>query len=376
VHLDQLSLINFKNYEAATFAFSPEVNCLVGLNGSGKTNVLDAVYYLSFCKSYFNVMDTQNVRHNEVFFMVQGEFIRNEERDQVQCAVKKGQKKKVSRNKKEYTRLADHIGKYPAVMISPNDTDIIREGSEVRRKFIDGVISQYNKAYLDQLIQYNKVLLQRNNLLRYFAENRTFDAENLEVWDAQLASIGSAIHEERKLFLEAFVPGFNDIYQRISGAREVMSIEYKSDYLEGDFSNVLREAQQKDRQLRRSTVGIHKDDLIFLIDGHPLKRFGSQGQQKSVLIALKLAQFEFIERATKVKPILLLDDIFDKLDDTRVAELMTLVSEHHFGQIFITDTHDGRVPDLFKATGAAVKVFKVNDAQIDELNSESNGEKK
>ncbi|MDG1159896.1 MAG: DNA replication/repair protein RecF [Flavobacteriales bacterium] len=376
MHLDQLSLINFKNYEAATFAFSPEVNCLVGLNGSGKTNVLDAVYYLSFCKSYFNVMDTQNVRHNEGFFMVQGEFMRNDERDQVQCAVKKGQKKKVSRNKKEYTRLADHIGKYPAVMISPNDTDIIREGSEVRRKFIDGVISQYNKAYLDQLIQYNKVLLQRNNLLRYFAENRTFDAENLEVWDAQLANIGSAIHEERKLFLEAFVPGFNDIYQRISGAREVMSIEYKSDYLEGSFSDLLREAQQKDRQLRRSTVGIHKDDLIFLIDGHPLKRFGSQGQQKSVLIALKLAQFEFIERATKVKPILLLDDIFDKLDDTRVAHLMKLVSEHHFGQIFITDTHDGRVPDLFKATGAAVKVFKVNNAQIDELNSESNGAKK
>ncbi len=355
------------------FSFSPEVNCLVGLNGSGKTNVLDAVYYLSFCKSYFNMMDTQNVRHDEGFFMVQGTFVRKEERDIVQCAVKKGQKKKVSRNKKEYTRLADHIGMYPAVMISPNDTDIIREGSEVRRKFIDGVISQYNKAYLDQLIQYNKVLLQRNNLLRYFAENRTFDGDNLEVWDAQLTQLGEKIHVERKRFLEAFVPGFNAIYQRISGGREVMSIDYKSDFLEGDFSELILEARGKDRQLRRSTVGTHKDDLSFLIDGHPLKRFGSQGQQKSVLIALKLAQFEFIESATKVKPILLLDDIFDKLDDSRVEQLMKLVSEHHFGQIFITDTHDGRVPELFEATGAQVKVFKVNNAEIEELNPKENG---
>lgn len=373
VHLDELSLLNFKNYSSANFSFSPEVNCLVGLNGSGKTNVLDAVYYLSFCKSYFNMMDTQNVRHDEGFFMVQGTFSRKEERDLVQCAVKKGQKKKVSRNKKEYTRLADHIGMYPVVMISPNDTDIIREGSEVRRKFIDGVISQYNKAYLDQLIQYNKVLLQRNNLLRYFAENRTFDADNLEVWDAQLTQLGEKIHAERKRFLEDFVPGFNTIYQRISGGREVMSIDYKSNFLEGDFSELILEARGKDRQLRRSTVGTHKDDLSFLIDGHPLKRFGSQGQQKSVLIALKLAQFEFIESATKVKPILLLDDIFDKLDDSRVEELMKLVSEQHFGQIFITDTHDGRVPELFEATGAKVKVFKVNNAEVEEINPHKNG---
>ncbi|MDP4665587.1 MAG: DNA replication and repair protein RecF [Flavobacteriaceae bacterium] len=363
--LESLSLVNFRNYEDADLQFSSGVNCLVGENGAGKTTVLDAIYYLSFCKSYFNAIDSQNIRYGEAYFLLQGRIERNGENDKLSCGVKSGQKKQFRRNDKEYTRLADHIGMYPAVIMTPNDIDLIKEGSEVRRKFIDSIISQYNRTYLDRLIDYNRVLLQRNNLLRYFSENRTWDEESIDIWDQQMIEIGSYLHQERKLFVDAFIPTFNSFYQRISGNAEDVSLAYQSELSEGGYGEKLKRHHERDRQLRRSNCGIHKDDLDFLIDGHPIRRFGSQGQQKTYLIALKLAQFAFIEKATGVKPLLLLDDIFDKIDDKRVSALLQLVSERTFGQIFISDTHEDRVPKMFEEITTDVRIFRISKEAID-----------
>lgn len=358
--------------------FSPEVNCLVGDNGSGKTTVLDAIYYLSFCKSYFNAIDSQNIRYDQGFFLIQGAILKNEETDKVHCGVKTGQKKQFRRNDKEYSRLADHIGKYPSVILTPNDVDLIKEGSEVRRKFMDGIISQYNKMYLDRLMEYNRALTQRNNLLRFFAENRTFDEENLDIWDEKLVELGTYLHAERKQFVDTFIPGFNTIHGEVSGGAEEVSLAYMTELDETSMRDLLKSSRAKDRQLRRTCVGIHKDDLDFLIDGNPIRRFGSQGQQKTYLIALRLAQFEFVEKATGVKPMLLLDDIFDKIDDKRVNALMRLVSDHRFGQIFITDTSGDRIPQMFRAIGADLRVFNVDNGKIEVQQAElaTDGQKK
>jgi DNA replication and repair protein RecF len=367
VWVRKLSLVNFKNYVDAQVEFCPEVNCFTGDNGTGKTNVLDAIHYLSLCKSYFNPIDSQNVRYEEDFFVVQGKVQAEDELDNVYCGVKKGQKKVFKRNDKEYDRLADHIGKYPAVIVTPNDVEIIKGGSEIRRKFMDSIISQYSHAYLDDLIRYNKALIQRNNLLKHFFVERTFNEESLSVWDAQLIDLGQRIYEHRQDFATKLAPLFQDFYAKISGNREEVVLRYHSDLHDNDFAELLKGSRDKDRRFQRTTVGIHKDDLEFLIGGHPLKRFGSQGQQKSFLIALKLAQFDFIKQSTGEVPFLLLDDIFDKIDDHRVANLMELVSEHRFGQIFITDTHQGRVPELFRNINAEVCEFMVSDGKIEAL---------
>ncbi|WP_306643486.1 DNA replication/repair protein RecF [Sanyastnella coralliicola] len=365
MRIRSLSLVNFKNYEEATLDFSPEVNCLVGDNGSGKTTVLDAIYYLSFCKSYFNPIDSQNVRYDQSFFLIQSQVEKAGEVDKLHCGVKSGQKKQFRRNDKEYQRLADHIGLYPAVILTPNDIDLVKEGSEVRRKFMDGIISQYDRKYLDSLLEYNRALLQRNNLLRFFAENRTYDEESLEVWDHALVKYGEYIHEQRTAFVEKFISFFNEVYQKISGGAEAVSLMYQSQMIDKKLDDLLQDARGKDRQLRRTTQGIHKDDLSFLIQDHPIKKFGSQGQQKTYLIALKLAQYSFIEEATGEKPVLLLDDIFDKIDDKRVGALMELVSQGAFGQIFITDTHEERIPKMFREIGCDLNVFHVNQGAVD-----------
>ena len=364
IYLSDIVFSQFKNYEEAQFGFIEGVNCLVGTNGSGKTNVLDGIHYLSKTKGYFNPIDSQNVQHGADLFLIKGTFSTEEGEDVVSCAVKPGQKKKFTWNRKEYSRLSDHFGRYPSVMIAPNDTDLIREGSEVRRKFLDAAISQYDRGYLENLMKYSKVLAQRNNLLKYFAENRTFDEGSLEIWDEQMVNIGQEIYNTRTQFLSEFESVFLNMYQQISRGKETVQLEYKSHYQDSDFASQLRSARDKALQLRRSTHGVHKDDLLFQIESHPLKRFGSQGQQKSYLIALKLALFEYIANETQKKPILLLDDIFDKIDDHRVAALMELVSKHTFGQIFITDTHLGRVPELFENAGEKVKVFEINQAQV------------
>lgn len=364
MHLKSLSLLNFKNYEEANLAFSNEVNCFVGNNGEGKTNLLDAIHYLSFCKSYFNPIDSQNIRFEQDFFMLRGGFENGDKEDVISCALKRGQKKQVKRNKKEYQRLADHIGLFPVVMITPNDSELITEGSEIRRKFIDSIISQYDRGYLENLISYNKALSQRNALLKRFYEGRYFEADTLEVWDLQLVELGKRIHTGRKEFLANFIPLFQDYFAFISQGKDEVTLNYKSHLNDADFGDVLKDAQQKDRAVQYTTVGIHKDDLLFQISGHPIKKFGSQGQQKSYLIALKLAQFDCIKQVKESHPILLLDDIFDKLDKSRVKRLMELVSDHKFGQIFITDTNRERVPDLFEEIEVEFKLFTIENGAV------------
>ena len=304
--LNELTLVNFKNYQEAKLSFDEKITCFVGNNGVGKTNILDAIYYLSFCKSYFNVIDSQNINHSKDFFVIQGAYNRNSKKDQVYCGVKKGQRKKFKLNDNEYSKLSEHIGLFPLVIISPADYDLISLGSDERRKYIDSVISQFDKLYLDNLINYNKAVTQRNILLKKFAETNSFDKASIEIWDEQLIALGTKIHDKRKRFLEDFLPVFNHYYQFISGGKEETSIVYDSDLNIQPFEDALTKAIEKDKALRYTSVGVHKDDLIFKIGDYPVKKFGSQGQQKSFIIALKLAQFEYTKDLKGFNPILLL----------------------------------------------------------------------
>lgn len=357
--LKTLSLLNYKNFDSAEFHFDPKINCLVGNNGVGKTNVLDSIYHLSFGKSYFNPITSQNINHDAEFFVIDGIFEKKERQEEIIVSAKRGQKKVIKRNNKAYEKFSEHIGFIPTVIISPADRDLIIEGSETRRKFIDGVISQSDNAYLNNLINYGKILAQRNSLLKYFAANRTFDADTLSVYDMQLEEYGNFLYKKRKEFLETFIPIFQKRYATISNEKEEVSVVYKSQLDEADLGNLFKENLQKDRALQFTSAGVHKDDLNFEIEGHPIKKFGSQGQQKSFLIALKLAQFDFIKDLSKVSPILLLDDIFDKLDENRVAHIVDLVARNELGQLFISDTHGERTEKVVKETGQTYKMFNL-----------------
>jgi len=359
MYLQKISLLNFKNIESQSFDFQKKINCFVGNNGVGKTNILDAIYYLSFTKSYFNAVAVQNIRHGEAFFLIEGDYFLNDRKEKIICSLKKGQKKVLKRNGKSYEKFSEHIGQLPLVIISPADRDLVTEGSDTRRKFIDGVISQQNKTYLKDLLSYNKVLSQRNALLKYFAANRTFDALNLSVYDEQLSEFGARIYVVRKKFLEGFIPIFNEKYQVISGDREFVNLGYKSQLHDYTMKDLLEKSLTKDKVIQYTTSGIHKDDLSFDIGDYPIKKFGSQGQQKSFLIALKLAQFEFIKQQSKVIPILLLDDIFDKLDENRVSQIIDLVNNDEFGQIFITDTHSERTENILKKGSKEYQIFNL-----------------
>ncbi len=359
MYLQKIVLINFKNIEAKTFNFQKKINCFVGDNGVGKTNILDAIYYLSFAKSYFNPIAMQNIRHHETFFMIEGSYLLHNRDEKILCSLKKGQKKVLKRNNTPYEKFSEHIGQFPLVIISPSDRDLIIEGSERRRKFMDGVISMQDKIYLQSLIAYNKVLSQRNALLKYFALNRTFDALNLNVYDEQLIKYGTVIYKKRREFLEKFVPIFDKKYRIISSQKEQVNLTYKSQLTNVDFEMLLYQNLERDRMLQYTSVGVHKDDLGFEIDNFPIKKFGSQGQQKSYLIALKLAQFEFIKQQSNVTPLLLLDDIFDKLDEHRVAQIIELVNNNEFGQIFITDTHFERTEKVIKRSNKPYQIFQL-----------------
>jgi len=365
MYLQQLSVINFKNYAEAGLTFSEGVNIFTGNNGAGKTNLLDAIHYLSLCKSYFNPIDTQQIKQGTDFFIITGNFNKNGNPEAVACSVKRNQKKQFKRNKKDYQRLADHIGLFPLVMVSPYDISIIIEGSEERRKFIDNVISQTDNLYLDELITYNKVLVNRNALLKLIADTGRYDPNLMEVLDEQLTVSGNRIFEKRKAFMESFTEIFNTHYSYLSGDAEQVELAYESQLLQDGLGSLLKRNLEKDRVLERTTAGIHKDDLIFTIHGAPMKKFGSQGQQKSFLIALKLAQYSFLYQQNGFKPILLLDDIFDKLDDLRVTKLMQMISDHNFGQVFITDTSVNRVKNIFNEIGIEIKLFKVTGGEID-----------
>ncbi len=357
--LKSLALLNYKNFENQTFVFNNKINCFVGKNGVGKTNVLDAIYHLSFGKSYFNPVATQNIKHDESFFVINGEYDLHNKVEKIVVSLKKGQKKIIKRNAKIYDRFSDHIGFLPLVIISPADRDLIIEGSATRRKFIDSVISQSDKAYLETLIKYNKVLAQRNSLLKYFALNNTYNNDTISIYNEQLEQFGKHIYEKRAAFLETFIPIFKARYQAISGGNETVDLIYESDLVEGDLGELLKKNINKDKALQYTSVGIHKDDLIFNIEGHPIKKFGSQGQQKSFLIALKLAQFDFIKAQSGVNPILLLDDIFDKLDEQRVSQIIKLVDDENFGQLFISDTHADRTEAAIKQVHQSYEIFKL-----------------
>lgn len=364
MHLEKLSLLNFRNYQEASVHFHPKMNCLVGNNGMGKTNLLDAVHYLSFCKSFSNPVDSQNIRYEQGFFMIQGNFILNGESEEIYCATKRNQKKQFKRNQKEYERLSEHIGLFPLVMVSPADSELITGGSEVRRKFMDSIISQYDKVYLEKLIAYNHVLMQRNALLKRFAETKSFDSMSLEVWDEQLVIHGEGIFQKRKNFISQFTPLFEKNYSFISASSETVSLEYSSIFHSRDFKTALLSSLEKDRVMQYTTTGIHRDDLEFKLQDQALRKFASQGQQKSYLLALKLAQFEMIKEIKKIAPMLLLDDIYDKLDEHRFRKLMQLVSSNDYGQVFITDTHPQRIESLFNESGIPFSIFYVENASI------------
>ncbi|NND26383.1 MAG: DNA replication/repair protein RecF [Flavobacteriaceae bacterium] len=357
--LKSLSLVNYKNFDAQNFEFDSKINCFVGPNGIGKTNILDAIYHLSYGKSYFNPVASQNIKHDTDFFVVDGKYDKDDREEHIIVSLKRGQSKLIKRNGKTYERFSDHIGFIPLVIISPADRDLIVEGSDVRRKFMDSVISLNDRGYLNNLIGYNKVLSQRNALLKYFALNNTFDQDSLDVYNEQLISLGEPIYKKRMAFLKKFVPIFKKRYEVISNKNELVELTYKSDLNTNAFSALLDKNLKKDRTLQYSSVGIHKDDLQFEIEGFPIKKFGSQGQQKSFLVALKLAQFDFIKEENGIHPILLLDDVFDKLDEQRVAQIITLVDDENFGQLFISDTHAERTENAIKSVHQTYKMFQL-----------------
>ncbi|UWX56009.1 DNA replication and repair protein RecF [Maribacter litopenaei] len=359
MYLKTLSLLNYKNFESGNFDFDSKINCFVGDNGVGKTNILDSIYHLSFGKSYFNPVSSQNIKHDADFFVIEGYFQKEDKEEKIVCSLKRGNKKIIKRNGKPYEKFADHIGVLPLVIISPADRDLIVEGSDIRRKFMDGVISQSDKEYLQYLINYNKVLSQRNALLKYFAANHTFDKATLSVYNDQLEKYGTEIFKKRVTFLEDFIPIFKEQYKAITNNTEDVNLTYDSKLLSEGLGSLLQDHLEKDRALQYTSVGIHKDDLSFTIREYPIKKFGSQGQQKSFLIALKFAQFYFMRKLSRTNPILLLDDIFDKLDENRVSHIISLVNMENFGQIFVSDTHAERTEAVVKKIHQTYKIFKL-----------------
>jgi len=359
--LKQISILNFKNHHSVELDFPPSINCFTGNNGVGKTNLLDAIHYLSICKSYFNPIDSQNICHDQEFFMIEGIYDIDGKEEKISCGIKRNQKKKFSRNKKEYKKLSEHIGLLPIVMVSPSDIRLILEGSEERRKFLDAVIAQYDKDYLDSIIKYNKALLQRNTLLKHFAEKNRFNENELEAWNIPLIQHGTQIYSKRKTFVDQLIPVFQKYHEFISDGKEKVSLRYKSDLEFKDFEKILKESLPKDKVLLYTTKGVHKDDLIMEMEGNAIKKTGSQGQQKTYLVALKLAKYEFMGEKTGKKPILLLDDIFDKFDHDRVEKIIELLGRENFGQIFMTDTDPERLFTILTEVGHKHRIFNIDE---------------
>lgn len=354
-----MTLTNYKNFESYSIKLDSKINCFVGSNGVGKTNILDAVYHLSQGKSYFNSNANQSIRHEENFFSIDGLFQKEDREIKLVVSLKRGERKTIKKNGKAYKRFSDHIGFIPLVIISPADRDLISEGSEIRRRFMDNVISQSDPNYLQNLIRYNKTLQQRNALLKHFAQTNNFNQDSLEIYDLQLSEFGHKIHAKRNEFISLFAPILKNRYQSISSGSEQVELNYSSKLTQTKLFDLLQQNAQKDLALQYTSLGIHRDDLVFSIDSYPIKKFGSQGQQKSYLISLRLAQFDFIKTINGTNPILLLDDIFDKLDEQRVAQLIKLVEDDNFGQLFVSDTHVDRTENAVKSVHQSFKVFKL-----------------
>lgn len=363
MHLKDLSIINFKNYVEAELVFNKKINCFVGSNGVGKTNLLDAIHYLSLCKSYFNTIDSQNISFEKEFAIIQGRFVREDTEDDIYCGLQRNKRKIFKRNKKEYQRLADHIGLFPLVMISPADSSLITEGSEERRKFINSVIVQYDKDYLESLLLYNRALTQRNKLLKDFAGSTAYDRDVLGVWDDQLVLHGEKIFHARTEFSRNIQPVFSEYYNSVSSNKENVSLVYESQLMTSDMQSLLENSLRKDLFLQYTTAGVHKDDLQMNLETRPIKKTGSQGQQKTYQVALKLAKFSFIKKVSKISPILLLDDIFDKFDTLRVEQIIKLVASGRFGQIFITDTNKDHLSLILRKIDSEHRVFEINSDQ-------------
>ena len=367
--LKRISILNYKNLEQVELNFSGKLNCFFGQNGMGKTNLLDAIYFLSFCKSAGNPIDSQNIRHEQEFFVIQGFYEAPDGTpEEIYCGMKRRAKKQFKRNKKEYSRLSDHIGFIPLVMVSPADSDLIAGGSDERRKFMDVVISQYDKEYLDALIRYNKALQQRNTLLK---SEQPVEDELFQVWEEMMAQSGEVVFRKREAFIQEFIPIFQHFYSTISQGKEHVGLSYDSHARDASLLEVLKESRVRDKIMGYSLRGIHKDELTMLLGDFPIKREGSQGQNKTYLVALKLAQFDFLKRTGLTTPLLLLDDIFDKLDASRVEEIVKLVAGDRFGQIFITDTNREHLDNILKKVDSDYKMFEVVQGNIQEMEVEA-----
>ncbi len=364
MHIKEIKLTQFKNFQDTSLAFSSGINSFIGLNGSGKTNLLDAIYYLCMTKSYFNVTDRQVIKHEERFYRIDSRLDVEDKDLNLVIKYQAGQKKVVEKNKVPYEKLAEHIGVLPIVMVAPDDVKLIQESGETRRKFVDNVLCQEDTAYLSHLMTYNKVIKQRNAGLKKIRQANQYDRTLISIYDEQLAEPASYIHQKRSLFLEAFLPVFKGVYLVISGGNEPVDIFYKSQLNESRYKDLLESTFEKDYYLEYTSSGIHRDDLVFKFGEKALKKFASQGQRKSFLISLKLAQYEFLRRRKEIKPLLLLDDIFDKLDSERVSKVINLLQEKTFGQVFITDTDEDRINNIVKELAKPHKEFIVNQGQI------------
>ncbi len=366
--LKRISILNYKNLEQVELDFSKKLNCFFGQNGMGKTNLLDAIYFLSFCKSAGNPIDSQNIRHEQDFFVIQG-FYEDEDgnAEEIYCGMKRRSKKHFKRNKKEYTRFSDHIGFLPLVMVSPADAELISGGSDERRRFMDVVISQYDKEYLNALIRYNKALQQRNTLLK---SDLPVEEELFLIWEEMMAQAGEIVFQKRESFIKEFIPIFQSFYSFISQDKEKVGLSYDSHARENSLLEVLKQSRERDKIMGFSLRGIHKDELNMYLGEFPIKKEGSQGQNKTYLIALKLAQFDFLKRTGQTVPLLLLDDIFDKLDASRVEQIIKLVAGDNFGQIFITDTNREHLDRILYKVGSDYKIFCVDKGAVCESKSE------
>jgi DNA replication and repair protein RecF len=366
MHLSKLKLSNFKNYAESDIDFSAKINCFVGDNGVGKTNILDAIHYLSLTKSYFTNIDSHCVRHGEDYFLIKGVFPSDENDDEIYCGFQKSKRKVFKNNNKEYARMSEHIGKYPVVMISPADSSIIEGGNDERRKFMNGVISQYDRTYLDAVIRYNKALKNRNILLKQYASSKNYDRDMLGLWEQQMIPAAEQIHRSRKEFVEELIPVFQEYYTHISGGREKVKLNYKSQLNMDSLAYLLEKSYDKDCILQYTSTGVHRDDMALEMNDYPIRELGSQGQQKSYLVALKLAKFDYIKNKGLVSPILLMDDLFDKFDAKRVEMIIELVADKKFGQIFISDTHRDRLNLILSDSDVDYKLFRI-DSGISEI---------
>ena len=359
VFLKKISIINYKNILDKEYELDPKINCFVGDNGVGKTNILDAVYHLSMGKSYFNVKNDQLINRGKDYMLVDGVFELNNKNESIVFSLKIGEKKVLKRNGKPYKKFSNHIGLIPVVLISPYDNDLINEGSSERRKFIDSIISQNDKDYLINLIAYTRVIQNRNKLLKQYNRSVDFDLDTIKVYDDQIYKLSEPIFKARNKFIKEFTPLVLEKYKHISDDKEKISIEYKSDLINNHIENLIKDSFQKDVILQYTSVGLHKDDFVFNIDENRIKRFGSQGQQKSFLIALKLAQFDYLKNETGNSPILLMDDIFDKLDLMRVKRIVEIVNSTNFGQLFLSDTDKERIEKVLSSLNLSSKIFEV-----------------